>query len=115
MSERYSSRLERIAEKIEKIQSIVAEAGSISSALEDSTMRQPAILMHLVSIAEQFAKLKEENAFELLSRFDPQDLRGCSELRNFIAHDYDGVNLIVVELVIRERLPEILKTIRTIL
>lgn len=31
--------------------------------------------MHLVAIAEQFERLKNNNAFELLSRFDKHDLK----------------------------------------
>ena len=44
--------------------------------------------MHLVAIAEQMNKLKDENAFDILEKFKKTDLKGLSDMRNFIAHDY---------------------------
>ncbi len=35
----------------------------------------PATRMQLISIAEQFNKLKEENELEILSKFEKTDLR----------------------------------------
>jgi uncharacterized protein with HEPN domain len=67
--------------------------------------------MHLIAIAEQFNKLKNENEFELLSKFDKNDLKGSYDVRNFIAHDYEGINLVIVEMVIREKLPHLKETI----
>ena len=71
--------------------------------------------MHLTSIAEQFDKLLHNGELELLSHFEKQDIKGSYELRNFIAHDYEGVDLYIVEDVISERLPVILKSANTIL
>ncbi len=65
--------------------------------------------MHLISIAEQFDKLSKDGEFEILSRFDKRDLKGSYDIRIFIAHDYEGVNLSIIELVIRERLPHMKK------
>ena len=53
-------------------------SGSITTALEDSITSRPAILMHLTAIAEQFNKLKQEH----------------------------GVNLAIVEWIIRNGLPK---------
>ncbi len=61
--------------------------------------------MHLASIAEQFDKLLHSGELEVLSHFDKEDIKGSYELRNFIAHDYEGVDFGIVEDVIRERLP----------
>jgi uncharacterized protein with HEPN domain len=74
-----------------------------------------AILMHLTTIAEQFDKLLHSGELELLSRFDKEDIKGSYELRNFIAHDYEGVDLYIVEDVIRDRLPIIRKRAEEIL
>jgi uncharacterized protein with HEPN domain len=100
-------RLENILEKINYIEEIVKEKGSITKALEDKKLARASILMHFISISEQFQKLKDENEFEILANFDKDDLKGSYELRNFIAHDYEGVNLIIVEKVIREKLPSL--------
>ncbi|MCX6076634.1 MAG: DUF86 domain-containing protein [Campylobacterales bacterium] len=74
----------------------------IVKALEDAKTTRPAILMHLTSIAEQFSKIKDKN---LLSNFDEEDVKGAINTRNFIAHDYEGINLPIIEFIIRERLP----------
>ena len=63
--------------------------------------------MHLTSIAEQFARLSLDAEYKILSQFDKNDLKGSSDVRNYIAHDYEGVNLSVIEHIIREKLPQI--------
>ena len=84
------NRLESILKKIDDIEFFVSQKnGKITSALQDRTLK-PAIRMQIISIAEQFNKLKEENEFEILSLLDKKDLKGISTVRNFIAHDYDS-------------------------
>jgi len=89
----------------------ICENGIIK-ALEDEKVTRPAIMMHFTSIAEQFAKVKD---LKLLSHFDKDDIRGAIDTRNFIAHDYEGVNLPIIEFIIRERLPVLERTITEIL
>ena len=104
-------RLQKILRSLEDIDFFIAQKnGKIIPALEDRILR-PAIRMKIITIAEQFSKLKDENAFELLSHFDKDDLRGLSAVRNFIAHDYDSVDDEILELVIRKHLPEIKITV----
>lgn len=71
--------------------------------------------MHLTSIAEQFNKLSSEGEFEILNKFDKRDLKGSYDIRTFIAHDYDGVNLSIIEQVIRNRLPAMKKIVNQII
>ncbi len=78
----------------------------VTKAIENKMMK-PALRMHIMRIAEQFHKMKEENAFEVLEKFDPADLRGLSAVRNFIAHDYDSVDEGIIEDVIRLNLPKL--------
>ncbi len=52
---------------------------------------------------------------EILSNFEKQDTKGSYDLRTFIAHNYEGVDLYIVEDVINERLPVMLKSITKIL
>jgi len=61
--------------------------------------------MHLTSIAGQFDKLLHSGELDILSYFEKQDIKGSYELRNFIAHNYEGIDLHIVEAVIKERLP----------
>ena len=108
-------RLELILDKIDDIEYFCSQKhGKIVKALCDRTLR-PAIRMQIVSIAEQFNKLKEENEFKLLDRFDKDDLRGLNAVRNFIAHDYDSVDDEILETVIRVHIPKIKSQIRDIL
>jgi hypothetical protein len=50
----------------------VQNNGSVTVSLEDSITSRPAILMHLTAIAEQFNKLKQEHADDILNAFDEQ-------------------------------------------
>jgi len=100
-------KLKLIIEKIELIEEIVEDFSAISLALKDKKMGKPSITMHLISMAEQFNRLKNNGAYEILSKFDQKDLKGSYDIRNFIAHDYEGVNLMIVEMVVREKLPKI--------
>jgi uncharacterized protein with HEPN domain len=96
-----------ILESIEDIEFYVSQTNNkIVAALEDRTLK-PAIRMKLITIAEQFNRLKNENAFEILSHFDKEELRGMQAVRNFIAHDYDSVDDEILEVVIRKHLPKI--------
>lgn len=95
------NRLESILQKIEDIEFFIQQKdGKSMLALEDRILK-PAIRMQIISIAEQFNKLKDENEFELLSKIDKNDLKGINAVRNFIAHDYDSVDDEILEVVLR--------------
>ena len=36
---------------------------------------------------------------------EDEDVKGSTNTQNFIAHDYEGVNLPIIEFIIRDRLP----------
>ena len=114
-SEKSIERIKIIRKKINFIQNIIREKGSLVKALEDEQNTRAAILMHLTSIAEQFDKLLHNGELDILSNFDREDIKGSYELRNFIAHDYEGIDLYIVEDVIQERLPLISNTVKQIL
>ncbi len=88
--------------------------GSINLALEDEQNSRASILMHLTSMAEQFDKLLHNGELEILAYFEKEDIKGSYELRNFIAHNYEGVDLYIVEEVIKQRLPIIKQSINKI-
>ncbi len=62
--------------------------------------------MLIVAISEQFDKLKKQNS-KVLEHFDEADIKGIIGVRNYIAHDYDGVNLAIIETDLRENMPRI--------
>lgn len=107
MSKESISKIYLITEKIEYIEKIVENKGNVSLALEDIITSRPAILMHLTAIAEQFNKLKQSHADEILSNFDKDDLKGLYDVRTYIAHDYEGVNIAIIEWIIRYGLPKL--------
>jgi uncharacterized protein with HEPN domain len=109
MSKEPISKIYLILEKIEYVEEIVSNIGSITKALEDSVTTRPAILMHLTAIAEQFNKLKQANETEILSHFDKDDLKGMYDTRTYIAHDYDGVNLAIIDWIVRHGLAKFKK------
>jgi len=101
------NRLQSILSKIEDIEFFIEQKdGKIMLALEDRILK-PAIRMQIISIAEQFNKLKDENEFELLSKIDKNDLKGINAVRNFIAHDYDSVDDEILEIVLRVHIPKL--------
>lgn len=101
------NRLESILLKIGDIEFFIEQKdGKIMLALEDRILK-PAIRMQIISIAEQFNKLKDENEFELLSKIDKNDLKGINAVRNFIAHDYDSVDDEILEIVLRVHIPKL--------
>ena len=105
-------RLVLIYEKIEDIEFFIEKCnGKIMVTLQDRVYR-PATRMQLISIAEQFNKLKEENSFKILSKFDEEDLRGIYAVRNFIAHDYDSVDDEILEIVLRVHLPKLKEVVK---
>ena len=109
------NRLLSILEKINDIEFFLTKTdGKIVPALEDRILK-PAIRMHIISIAEQFNRLKDENEFELLSQIDKNDLRGLHAVRNFIAHDYDSVDDEILEVVLRKHIPHLKTQIEHIL
>lgn len=107
-------KVKNIEKKINFIQAIVKEKGNVIQALEDEQNARASIMMHLTSIAEQFDKLVKSGEFEVLSYFDKQDIKGSYDLRTFIAHNYEGVDLYIVEDVINERLPIMKKNLEKI-
>jgi len=101
------NRIEKIIKSIEDIEFILDDLDlKLTQAIENRVIK-PAIRMHIVKIAEQFAKLKDENAFKILEQFSDSDLRGISAVRNYIAHDYDSVDDHIIEDTVRHDLPHI--------
>jgi len=107
-------RIKNIKKSFDDIKLINSQNLKTSEAINDVLVK-PAIRMHIIKIAEQFNKLKEENEFYILEKFDKDDLRGLSAVRNFIAHDYDSVDDELIEDVLRYNFPKIEKIIKEIL
>jgi uncharacterized protein with HEPN domain len=91
-------KIEFIIQMIDDIEFIVNEHGSVTGVLSHRIYK-PAILMSLLQIGETLHKLdilENENLKEYS--------KGAYNVRNFIAHDYEGVNLAIIEHIIRNLL-----------
>ena len=99
MSNKYE-KLDFIVEKIEDIESFQLRYKSIEDLLND-VMGYDATLMSLLQIGETLNKLRDENFAVKLP------IKGTYDVRNFIAHDYEGVNKAIIENIIREELPKL--------
>ena len=100
-------KLDFIIEKIEDIESFKARYKSIEDLLND-VMGYDATLMSLLQIGEILNKLREETFADKLP------IKGTYDVRNFIAHDYEGVNKMIIEDIIRTQLPKLKQTILNI-
>lgn len=109
------NRLKKVLECIDDIDFIINQSNlKITNAIENKIIK-PAIRMNIVRIAEQFAKLKDDNEFKILENFTNEDLKGLNAVRNYITHDYDSADDVIIENVLRHKLPELKNTIENIL
>jgi len=105
------AKIDFIFECLDNIKIIVKRHSGIYNALNDKVEARPAILMNLMQVGEVLNKLDTKLTLKYgLS----EDVKGAYNVRNFIAHDYEGVDLALVELVIRDYLPELEKKLKII-
>ena len=104
-----------ILEAIDDIEFVLSQKDFKITKVIDDKVLKPAIKMHIIRVAEQFQKLKDENEFEILEKFDKKDLRGISAVRNFIAHDYDSVDDLIIDNAVRFNFPKIKEMVLRIL
>ena len=96
-----SSKIEFILEMIENIEKIISRHSGITKALEDFEGKM-AILMGISQIGETLKKLDDE----LLKKHGlEEEKEGAYYTRNYIVHDYEGVDLVLVENILRKFLP----------
>lgn len=95
-------RLEFILKMINNIEQIVARHNGVVAVLKDEIEARPAVLMAFLQIGETLSKLSPAACFDL-----DLDIRGAYGVRNFIAHDYMGVDLALIESLIRTTLPDL--------
>jgi len=102
---KHLDRIELMLKRIDDIRYFVSRSnGKIVDALHDRILK-PAIRMQLIALSEDFTKLMQAGAYDILSHFDPKDIKGLNDVRNFIAHDYDSVDDEILEIVLRKHLP----------
>lgn len=106
------ARIKFVKRMIDSVEVIAGRHGSISAALADEEEGQKALLMCLQQIGESLNKIKDP---VIRGAFDPGDIKGAYDVRMFIAHDYMGVNLALIERILREKIPVIKNIVCTLL
>ncbi len=102
MSKTSKAKIEFILEMIGNIETILKRHDGIINTLEDSVESRPAVMMALMQIGESLKKVD----LEFLEKYDlVADSKGAYNVRNFIAHDYDGVDMAVIENILRDHIP----------
>ena len=93
-----------VLEMIENIETVCRRHNGVSEALEDEVEGRAALLMFLLQIGESLKNIDSED----MSEYDlDREIKGAYDVRNFIAHDYEGVNIIVIEEILKDNLPEL--------
>ncbi len=103
-------KLKFILEKIEDLLSYKDEFKSIE-ALLNSKIGFDASNMCIMQIGETLNKLTPQ----LQEKYTNLPIKESYLTRNYIAHDYEGVNKLIIEMIIREQLPKLSHDIHTIL
>jgi len=98
-----NAKIDFILEMIENINEIVKRHNGIVKTLEDFE-GQMAILMGISQIGETLKKFDND----LVQRYDLKDDRdGAYYTRNYIVHDYEGIDLGFIESILRDYLPKL--------
>jgi len=103
------TKIEFILEMIGDIEAYLMRFENITALLDDR-MGFNATLMNLMQIGETLRKLKGTYA-----EFDDDDIKGAYDVRNFIAHDYEGVRKSIIESILREHLPKLKNSLTKVL
>ena len=103
-----TAKLEQILEYIDDIAKIIFRHENILRTLEDLE-GQYAVMLCLSQIGELLGKIKTPAFISKLP------IRVATGLRNIINHDYDGVDLTIVESTVLHDIPELKNTIVSLL
>lgn len=91
-------KLEFILQMIDDIDYILTQHRGIVTDALSHRISKPAVLMSLLQIGEVLGKMTFDD--EVLMQY----AKGAYNVRNFIAHDYEGVNMIIIENIVRTML-----------
>ncbi len=97
-----------ILEQIDRIEKIIERHDGIVKALEDFE-GEMAIFMGISQIGESFSKFDEI----YIERFGLiEERKGSYYTRNYIVHDYENVDRLIIEDILRTHLPKLKEKIK---
>lgn len=99
---------EFVLQMIEEAEKVIQRHGSAYLALNDFEGKN-AILFNLLQIGEKLNKIESEEYKCLLP------IKEAYSIRNRITHDYDGIDLIIIEEILTLEFPILKKTINDLL
>ena len=102
-------KIEFVIEMMEDIETYLTRFDSVTTLLDDK-MGFNATLMNLMQIGETPRKLQGK-----YTELDNDDIKGAYDVRNFIAHDYEGIRKSIIESIIREHLPKLKNALEKII
>ncbi|MCX6052833.1 MAG: DUF86 domain-containing protein [Campylobacterales bacterium] len=103
------AKLDFILEMCDNIEKIVKRHKGIVATLEDFE-GQMAVLMGLSQIGESLKKLDDD----IVEKYDlVEDKSGAYYTRNYIVHDYEGIDFGFIENILRSYLPKLKAKIST--
>ncbi|WP_455757564.1 HepT-like ribonuclease domain-containing protein [Sulfurimonas sp.] len=98
-----NAKVEFIIEMIENIEEIINRHNGVVKTLEDFE-GQMAVLMGLSQIGETLKKFDDD----IVNKYDlKEDRDGAYYTRNYIVHDYEGIDLGFIENILRSYLPKL--------
>jgi len=100
-----------VQKMLSNIEIILQRHGGVKNALADEVEARAAIMLSLMQIGETINKIDSD----LLEKFDLlKDAKGAYSVRNFIAHDYEGVDMELIAEIIKDNLPQLAEKIETL-
>ena len=80
----------------------------------DSKIIKSSIYMNIMRVDEEFCKLKDSCQFEVLQKFDSEDLKDIKKARTFIEFDYEKIDEKITKKIVYEIFPKIRDIIHNI-
>ncbi len=100
------AKVEYIQKMLSNIDTVLQRHGGVKNALADEAEARAAIMLSLMQVGETINKIEDE----VLEQYNLKvDAKGAYSVRNFIAHDYEGVDLELISEIIEDNLPELAK------
>lgn len=108
---KFDKNLISILEKIYALEYICQNG--ITKALQDVYGKREVIFSLLGALHNELIEKigTKDTKNQIMGKFDALDIKGLKGLRNFIAHDYEGVNLSIIEDTLRYDIGKLKKII----